>query len=196
MVTKSMVYSIEEAEQVVEAVDRTGLVLLVTQTMRGDAKHLEAKRLCDSGVLGEVFLGEATYIHDLSARLRGYAVAHADAPGPAPGRRVPSHRRPALVHGQHRGGALLRPQGRRRGRLPPAGQLRDQPALRQRQDRQSRGPMRRRPSSDAAHERPGAVRDPRLHRGRQGAAGPPRGTCRCGSTRLPSRTLSGATAPR
>ena len=35
MVTKSMVYTMEEAERVVEAVDRTGLVLLVTQTMRG-----------------------------------------------------------------------------------------------------------------------------------------------------------------
>ena len=46
MVTKSMVYTMEEAEQVVEAVDRTGLVLLVTQTMRGDAKHMEARRLC------------------------------------------------------------------------------------------------------------------------------------------------------
>ena len=65
MVTKSMVYSIEEAERVVEAVDRTGLVLLVTQTMRGDAKHMESKRLCDSGVIGDLLVGEATYIHDL-----------------------------------------------------------------------------------------------------------------------------------
>jgi len=65
MVTKSMVYSREEAEQVVEAVDRTGLVLLVTQTMRGDAKHLESKRLCDAGVIGDLLMAEATYIHDL-----------------------------------------------------------------------------------------------------------------------------------
>ena len=65
MVTKSMVYSMQEAEQVVEAVDRTGLVLMVTQTMRGDAKHMESKRLCDSGVIGDLFLAEATYIHDL-----------------------------------------------------------------------------------------------------------------------------------
>ncbi len=65
MVTKSMVYSMEEAERVVEAVDRTGLTLLVTQTMRGDAKHMESKRLCDSGALGELLLGEASYIHDL-----------------------------------------------------------------------------------------------------------------------------------
>ena len=65
MVTKSMVYAMKEAEQVVEAVERTGLVLLVTQTMRGDAKHLESKRLCDSGIIGDLFLAEATYIHDL-----------------------------------------------------------------------------------------------------------------------------------
>ena len=65
MVTKSMVYSIPEIEKIVEAVDRTGLVLLVTQTMRGDAKHMEAKRLCQSGAIGDLFLGEATYIHDL-----------------------------------------------------------------------------------------------------------------------------------
>ena len=65
MVTKAMVYSMEDAERVVEAVDRTDLVLLVTQTMRGDAKHMESKRLCDAGTIGELFLGEATYIHDL-----------------------------------------------------------------------------------------------------------------------------------
>ncbi len=65
MVTKSMVYSIEEAEQIVEAVDRSGLVLLVTQTMRADAKHMESKRLCDTGVIGDLLMGEATYIHDL-----------------------------------------------------------------------------------------------------------------------------------
>ena len=65
MVTKSMVYTMEEAERVVEAVDRTGQVLLVTQTMRADAKHMEAKRLCDSGTIGDLLIGEATYIHDL-----------------------------------------------------------------------------------------------------------------------------------
>ena len=65
MVTKPMVFSMEESEQVVEAVDKTGLVLLVTQTMRGDAKHMETKRLCDAGVIGDLIIAEATYIHDL-----------------------------------------------------------------------------------------------------------------------------------
>ena len=65
MVTKSMVYSMDEAERVVEAVDRTGLTLLVTQTMRGRYDFMEAKRLCDAGMIGELFMAEAHYIHDL-----------------------------------------------------------------------------------------------------------------------------------
>ena len=65
MVTKSMVYTMEEAQRVIEAVDRSGQVLLVTQTMRADAKHMESKRLCDAGMIGDIFLAEATYIHDL-----------------------------------------------------------------------------------------------------------------------------------
>jgi predicted dehydrogenase len=65
MVTKAMVYTMKEAEQVIEAVDRSGRVLLVTQTMRGDARHMESKRLCDSGAIGELILSEATYVHDL-----------------------------------------------------------------------------------------------------------------------------------
>jgi predicted dehydrogenase len=65
MVTKSMAYSMEESERIVEAVDKTGLILLVTQTMRGDAKHMETKRLCDAGMIGDLILAESTYIHDL-----------------------------------------------------------------------------------------------------------------------------------
>ena len=65
MVTKSMVYTMEEVERVVEAVDRTGLVLLVTQTMRGRYELMDAKRACDEGELGELFMAEAHYYHDL-----------------------------------------------------------------------------------------------------------------------------------
>ena len=65
MVTKSMVYSMEEAESVVEAVARTGLVLLVTQTLRGRYDFMEAKRACDAGEIGELFMAEAHYVHDL-----------------------------------------------------------------------------------------------------------------------------------
>ena len=65
MVTKSMVYSIEEAERVVSAVDMTGLTLLVTQTMRGRFDFMNAKRMCDAGAIGEPFMAEAHYVHDL-----------------------------------------------------------------------------------------------------------------------------------
>ena len=65
MVTKSMVYTMQEAESVVEAVDRTGLVLLVTQSMRGRLDFMDAKRACDAGEIGELFMAEAHYIHDL-----------------------------------------------------------------------------------------------------------------------------------
>ena len=65
MVTKSMVYTMEEAESVVEAVDRTGLVLLVTQSLRGRPDFIDAKRACDAGEIGELFMAEAHYIHDL-----------------------------------------------------------------------------------------------------------------------------------
>ena len=65
MVTKSMVYAMEEVEQVVEAVDRSGKVLLVTQSLRGRYDFIEAKRACDAGEIGELFMAEAHYVHDL-----------------------------------------------------------------------------------------------------------------------------------
>ena len=65
MVTKSMAYTMEEAEHVVKAVDRTGLVLLVTQTNRGRSEFIDARRRCDAGEIGELFMAEAHYIHDL-----------------------------------------------------------------------------------------------------------------------------------
>ena len=65
MVTKSMVYTMEEVEQVVEAVDRSGKVLLVTQSLRGKYDFIEAKRACDAGEIGELFMAEAHYVHDL-----------------------------------------------------------------------------------------------------------------------------------
>ena len=65
MVTKSMVYTTEEAESVVEAVDRTGLVLLVTQSLRGRLDFIDAKRACDAGEIGELFMAESHYVHDL-----------------------------------------------------------------------------------------------------------------------------------
>ena len=65
MVTKSMVYTLDEIESVVEAVDRTGQVLLVSQSMRGRLDLIDAKRACDAGEIGELFMAEADYVHDL-----------------------------------------------------------------------------------------------------------------------------------
>ena len=65
MVTKSMVYTLEEAEKVIRAVEKSGKVLLVTQTLRGRFDFMEAKRTCDSGAIGELFMAEAHYVHDL-----------------------------------------------------------------------------------------------------------------------------------
>ncbi len=65
MVTKSMVYTMAEAEQVVAAVERTGRVLLVSQSLRGRFDFMEAKRACDAGEIGEPYLAESHYIHDL-----------------------------------------------------------------------------------------------------------------------------------
>ena len=65
MVTKSMVYTMAEAEQVVAAVERSGRVLLVSQSLRARLDFMEAKRACDAGEIGEPYLAESHYIHDL-----------------------------------------------------------------------------------------------------------------------------------
>jgi predicted dehydrogenase len=65
MMTKAMAYTMQEVESLVEAVDRTGLTLLITQTLRGRYDLMDAKRVCDSGALGELFMAEAAYTHDL-----------------------------------------------------------------------------------------------------------------------------------
>ena len=50
----------------VEAVDRTGLVLLVTQSLRGRPDFIDAKRACDAGEIGELFMAEAHYMSTIS----------------------------------------------------------------------------------------------------------------------------------
>ena len=65
MVTKSMVYTLNEAEEVIKAVEKSGKVLLVTQTMRARLDFMEAKRVCEDGTIGKLFMAEAHYVHDL-----------------------------------------------------------------------------------------------------------------------------------
>lgn len=71
LVTKSMVYTMAEAEQVVAAVARRGRVLLVSQSLRGRFDFMEAKRACDAGEIGELFLAESHYVGVVAQRAAG-----------------------------------------------------------------------------------------------------------------------------
>lgn len=63
--TKPMVTRVEDAAELVRLVDRTGLKLLVGQTMRFDPQFATAKRMLDDGDLGTIAWAEAHYVHDL-----------------------------------------------------------------------------------------------------------------------------------
>lgn len=65
VVTKPMVNTIEEAEQVVAAVRKTGKKLLVGETVRFNLANMAAKDLVDSGKIGDPIFVEAHYIHDM-----------------------------------------------------------------------------------------------------------------------------------
>ena len=101
MVTKSMVYTMEEVEQVVEAVDRSGKVLLVTQSLRGRYDFMEAKRACDAGEIGELFMAESHYVHDLRP-VYDYSPWRVEMPQDLIlGGGLPPNRPSALVYGRH-----------------------------------------------------------------------------------------------
>ena len=108
MVTKSMVYTMKEAESVVEAVDRTGLVLLVTQSMRGRLDFIDAKRACDAGEIGELFMGGGALCPRPPPCLQADTMADNDAARSYLGRCMSSNRPAALVHGRHRRSPLCR----------------------------------------------------------------------------------------
>lgn len=63
--TKPMCVSIAEAEQLVKAVDRTGLKFLVGQTCRFVQYYRAAHDLLEEGKLGEIGYIEAHYVHDM-----------------------------------------------------------------------------------------------------------------------------------
>jgi predicted dehydrogenase len=65
LVTKPMVTSLDEARQIVNLVDRTGLKLLVAQSMRWNGMFQAIHDLHDAGETGDVRLAEAYYMHDL-----------------------------------------------------------------------------------------------------------------------------------
>ena len=163
MVTKSMVYTMEEVEQVVEAVDRSGKVLLVTQSLRGKYDFIEAKRACDAGEIGELFMAEAHYVHDLRP-VYGYSPWRIEMPQDLIlGRCLPPNRSFALVHGRHRRSPLLRAAQRRCTRLSPRRQLRHQREVHIRQDRtHCEFPWNRTPAR-CPDEQPSRLRNPWHH---------------------------------
>jgi predicted dehydrogenase len=63
--TKPMVTRVEDADELVQLVDRTGLKFLVGQTMRFDPQFVTAKRMLDDGTLGDIAWAEAHYVHDI-----------------------------------------------------------------------------------------------------------------------------------
>ena len=65
IVTKPMCVSLEEARALVSLVDRTGLKLLVAQSMRWNSLFQEIHRLAADGELGQIRLAEAYYEHDM-----------------------------------------------------------------------------------------------------------------------------------
>jgi len=63
--TKPMVTRLEDAHALVRLVRQTGLKFLVGQTMRFDRQFLHAKKMFDSGELGELIALEGDYLHDM-----------------------------------------------------------------------------------------------------------------------------------
>jgi predicted dehydrogenase len=65
MVTKPMVNTMEEAADVIRAVQHSGRKLLVAQTQRWRPAQMAAKKLLDSGRLGNPVFVQADYVHDM-----------------------------------------------------------------------------------------------------------------------------------
>lgn len=69
---KPMVTSIEECNQVIKAVEDTGLVFAVQHQMRFVPFFSGIKSIIDSGEIGDIFVLEADYLHNLMERARRY----------------------------------------------------------------------------------------------------------------------------
>jgi predicted dehydrogenase len=65
VVTKPMVISTEEANQVLALLEQTGRTLLVGETSRYARYCQAARRLVDDGDLGRLVSGETHYVHDM-----------------------------------------------------------------------------------------------------------------------------------
>lgn len=63
--TKPLVTKLEDAEELVRLVDEKKVKFLVGQTMRYEPQFASVKRMYDDGELGEAFMAEAHYVHDM-----------------------------------------------------------------------------------------------------------------------------------
>lgn len=83
LVEKPMATTVEDCQRMLEAEARSGKKLNVNQVLRTNPRFVEAKRMADSGYLGEIFYCEADYVHNISrlivGRWRGEA-AHRHTP--------------------------------------------------------------------------------------------------------------------
>ena len=64
---KPMALTIEDCEAMIKAEAETGKKLMIGQICRLTPGFIEAKRLYDEGVIGELFYVESTYAHDYSS---------------------------------------------------------------------------------------------------------------------------------
>ncbi|MGI5819104.1 MAG: Gfo/Idh/MocA family protein [Armatimonadota bacterium] len=68
---KPMAISMDEVHAMLAAEERSGCKLGINQVLRTNPRFIEAKRMADSGYLGEMFYGEADYVHNISHLIRG-----------------------------------------------------------------------------------------------------------------------------
>lgn len=69
---KPMVITYEECDDLIAAVEKTGLVFAVQHQMRFVPLFAKIKSIVDSGEIGDLFALEADYLHDLTERASRY----------------------------------------------------------------------------------------------------------------------------
>ncbi len=68
---KPMAISMDQVHQMLDAEERSGKQLGINQVLRTNPRMVEAKRMADSGYLGDLFYGEADYVHNISHLIIG-----------------------------------------------------------------------------------------------------------------------------
>lgn len=71
LVEKPMAISLDEVRTMLAAADRSGCKLGVDQVLRTNPRFVQAKRMADTGYLGEIFYCEADYVHNISHLIVG-----------------------------------------------------------------------------------------------------------------------------